>query len=345
MSQQLLEISSPHPDSTALDSRPSVVATVRVPIDLILPPLPGRQLREPDDDQIGALAASVASIGQLQSIGVRANADGRSYTLIFGQRRLAAAKKAGLTSINAVIFDADDTQSLQMALAENLARRELSGPQRARGLRLLAAIHTPGSQPGGRGHGPGQLSAPPLQPNSYNGLARLAGVAQGTMARWIQLANDPSLLAEVERGRVSFTVAGFVASAPVEARTDLLDQVNRGELAPRQVRDRVRALNRVQRQRAGSQAGPARNGDAAAALKHLKHVVAELKLVSPVRNPPERDLAEQVLLEIRRVLGSTRAQRPDLVTRQLSCLLCAREAPAGARPPRCTHCGGALLST
>ena len=196
------------------------LATVRLAVEAIVPPSEDRQLRKADDDQLAALATSLRDHGQLQAVGVRLRTDGR-YELIFGQRRLEAARRAGLRHVSATIFSATDDQVLVLALVENLHRRSLTGSQRVQGLRMLAAIHRPGTPPGGRGRGPGKLEPPMEQPNSFSGLARKLSVSQPTVARWVKLARAPDLLEAVETGELSFTTASFIALAPEAARADV----------------------------------------------------------------------------------------------------------------------------
>jgi hypothetical protein len=287
-SSRLLEFSSRF--ELVTDSRPTAMATLRLPIDQVIPPTTERRLRAADDDQLAALATSLRDHGQLEAVGVRSRADGR-FDLIFGQRRLEAARRAGFRDISATVFNATDEQVLQLALVENMHRRSLSSAERVRGLRMLAALHQPGTQPGGRGRGAGQLEPPAEQPFSFNGLARKLSVTQPTVARWVKLANDATLMAAVESGELPLTTASFIASAPAEVRGSLVEQVKRGDLSPGQVRDRVRAMVRVQRFRG---TGPARFGDADATSRILRRVLAELELVVAISTEAERDLLEQI---------------------------------------------------
>jgi transposase-like protein len=282
---------------TPADSRPVALASLRLPIKAIVPPPAERRLREADDDQLTALADSLRDHGQLQAIGVRAQTDG-CYQLIFGLRRLTAARQAGFRDINAVVFNASDDQVLLLAVVENLHRRELTATERVQALRMVAAVHRPGTQPGGHGHGPGKLHPPHEQPFSFNGLARTLAVSQPTVARWVKLAGDAMLLEAVERGELTLTTASFIAGAPVDARRELVDQVKRGDLPRRDVRDRVRGLCRVQRSRV---AAPARHGDAEATTRSLQRALAELEVVVGIRTEAELQLLEQVADRVQRL--------------------------------------------
>jgi ParB family chromosome partitioning protein len=78
-----------------------------------------------DEESLEALARSIQEVGVLQPVVVRRLDTG--YELVAGERRLRAARLAGLATIPAVIRDADDTDSLRDALIENIHRADL-GP-------------------------------------------------------------------------------------------------------------------------------------------------------------------------------------------------------------------------
>jgi ParB family transcriptional regulator, chromosome partitioning protein len=90
-----------------------------------------------DEGSLGELAASIAQHGLLQPILVRALAADR-FELIAGERRLRAAKLAGLASIPALVRDAREEQSLLLAIVENVQRADLSPLEEARAYRELA---------------------------------------------------------------------------------------------------------------------------------------------------------------------------------------------------------------
>lgn len=83
-----------------------------------------------DEESLSALAASIAEVGVIQPIVVRAT-DDDGYELIAGERRWRAAKRAGLPSIPAIIRDSDDLASLETAVVENLHRQDLNALEEA----------------------------------------------------------------------------------------------------------------------------------------------------------------------------------------------------------------------
>ena len=90
-----------------------------------------------DDAQLGELAASIAVHGVLQPVIVRELADG-GYQLIAGERRVRAARLAGLETIPAVVRDTPGAEtSLELALIENLQREDLNAIETATAYREL----------------------------------------------------------------------------------------------------------------------------------------------------------------------------------------------------------------
>ena len=90
-----------------------------------------------DEEQLGELAASIAVHGIIQPVVVRALADG-GYQLIAGERRLRAARIAGLETIPAIVRDTDDGEtSLELALIENIQRENLNPIETALAYREL----------------------------------------------------------------------------------------------------------------------------------------------------------------------------------------------------------------
>ena len=106
-----------------------------LPLDLIKPN--ERQPRKDfGDEGLAALAESIEARGLLQPIVVRP-LPGGAYELIAGERRLRAAKRAKLEQIPAIIREADDSERLELALIENMAREDLNPVEEARACATL----------------------------------------------------------------------------------------------------------------------------------------------------------------------------------------------------------------
>lgn len=87
------------------------------------------------EETLSALALSIQEVGVLQPIVVRRTADG--FELIAGERRLRAAKAAGLATIPVVVRESDDAESLREALIENIHRDDLNPIELAEAFREL----------------------------------------------------------------------------------------------------------------------------------------------------------------------------------------------------------------
>ena len=89
-----------------------------------------------NDEKFNELERSIREHGVLQPIVVQKSAKG--YELIVGERRWRASKKAGLKKIPAIIREVTDTESLELALIENLNRQDLNPIEEAEAYERLA---------------------------------------------------------------------------------------------------------------------------------------------------------------------------------------------------------------
>ena len=104
-------------------------------------PNPLQPRKDFDEASLAELSESIRRNGVLQPILVRpASAQGK-YIIIAGERRWRAARLAELDSIPAVISDADDARSAELALIENLQREDLNPVEEAEGFRALGEVY------------------------------------------------------------------------------------------------------------------------------------------------------------------------------------------------------------
>ncbi|MDQ2691464.1 MAG: ParB/RepB/Spo0J family partition protein, partial [Chloroflexota bacterium] len=97
-----------------------------------------RQPREKFDSQeLDNLAASIREHGVIQPL-IVSPGDNGIYILVAGERRLHAARKAGLTTVPVVIRHATDQQLLELALIENIQRADLNALEEAEAYQQLA---------------------------------------------------------------------------------------------------------------------------------------------------------------------------------------------------------------
>ena len=89
-----------------------------------------------DPDELAELAMSIKALGIVQPVVVRplpaeSAAEAPRYELIAGERRMRAARLAGLETVPALIRPADEAAALEIALAENVAREDLNAIEQA----------------------------------------------------------------------------------------------------------------------------------------------------------------------------------------------------------------------
>ena len=99
-------------------------------------PNPDQPRRTFDEEELQALADSIAAHGILQPLAVRASGGG-FYQIIAGERRWRAARMAGLSEVPVVVLEADDRTVMELALVENLQRQDLNPMEEAEGYQRL----------------------------------------------------------------------------------------------------------------------------------------------------------------------------------------------------------------
>jgi ParB family chromosome partitioning protein len=115
------------------DDGPTLTATqTEVHLDAIEhnPYQPRKQF---DDEELHSLSASIRAHGVLQPLVVRQV--GERFQLVAGERRLRAAKAAGLASVPVRVVDFNDQQVLEAALVENIQRSDLNPIEKAQGFK------------------------------------------------------------------------------------------------------------------------------------------------------------------------------------------------------------------
>ena len=103
-------------------------------------PNPDQPRQDFDEEELAALAASIAEHGIIQPLTVRETASGY-YQIIAGERRWRAARMAELKEVPVVVMEADDKKTMELALIENLQRQDLNPVEEAMGYRALMDDH------------------------------------------------------------------------------------------------------------------------------------------------------------------------------------------------------------
>jgi len=104
-------------------------------------PNPYQPRSEFDPKEIESLAESLKKDGLLQPVVVRPAGAG-FYQLVAGERRWRAAKLAGLARIPVIIREVEDKKMLELALVENVQRRDLNPMEKARAFRQLMTLNS-----------------------------------------------------------------------------------------------------------------------------------------------------------------------------------------------------------
>jgi ParB family chromosome partitioning protein len=196
---------------------PAVSGLLELDLDVIRPN-PRQPRAEFADEALAALAESIREVGVLQPVIVRPREDG--YELVAGERRLRAARLAGLASIPAVVREGRDEDSLREALIENIHRDDLAP------LELGAALQELVDEPGA----------------TQDSVAERLGYSRAHVANTVRLLSLPAgvqrLLAD---GRIQAGHARALLALPNDqARSVLALRVAAEGLSVRQVEGLVR---------------------------------------------------------------------------------------------------------
>jgi ParB family chromosome partitioning protein len=171
------------------------------------------------DDALATLAASIREHGVIQPILVTETLDG--YQLVAGERRVRAARMAGLERIPAVVRQLADREQLELALVENLQREDLDPIEAARAYRQLIDEFD----------------------FSQEDLAARVGRARSTVANTLRLLDlHPEVQRALAEGALSEGHARAIGGLPLEAQPRLLEPIAERDLSVRQTEELVRRI-------------------------------------------------------------------------------------------------------
>ena len=192
-----------------------------VPVDLVLPnPRQPRSAMQPEE--LKELTASIREHGVLQPLIVTpGDMEGR-YVLIAGERRLQAARLAGLVSVPVLVRQATDQQRLELAIIENVQRSDLSALEQAEAFRQLAEDFS----------------------LSHEDIAAQVGKSRVAVTNTLRLLKLPDAVKNaLIEDRISEGHARALLALPtLEAQTAALRTVLNQELSVRQTEELVRKL-------------------------------------------------------------------------------------------------------
>jgi len=184
-------------------------------------PNPDQPRRVFEPGALDALAESIRVHGVLQPIVVRRAAD--RYELVIGERRWRASKQAGLASIPAVVLEIDPRDRLEVALVENVQRRDLNPIELAVAFRALADTGA-----------------------TQDEIGRRVGMDRSSIANHLRLLElSREIQTDVEAGRVTIGHAkALLALASPERRRQLRDRIVDEQLSVRAAEELARPTPR-----------------------------------------------------------------------------------------------------
>lgn len=217
--------SAPHEDEAAAESSVSPQDVSETQLTLIEPNR-NQPRRSFDPEKIDELAQSIREHGLIQPIIITPSQNGR-YTIVAGERRWRAAKKAGLKTVPTVIREYSPEETAQIALIENLQREDLNPIEEAAGYRRLMD----------------EFSL------TQEAVSEKIGKSRSAVANSLRLLSlDDELQKLVSDGKISGGHArALLAVDDNDARRELADKIISGGLNVRQAETLAKKLSKPKR--------------------------------------------------------------------------------------------------
>jgi ParB family chromosome partitioning protein len=199
---------------------PSIGIT-QIPIENIAPNPHQPRIRI-DPSELAELAASIREHGIIQPLIITESSQTDRYTLVAGERRLVAARQAGLRQVPAIIREASEQQLVELALVENVQRTDLNPLEAAEAYRQL-------SEDFGLSH---------------EEIATRVGKSRTTITNTLRLLNLPeSIQKSLVGGDISEGHARALLSLPTpQAQSAALQVIVKRDLNVRQTEELVRQM-------------------------------------------------------------------------------------------------------
>ena len=194
---------------------------LQVPIEDIIPNRFQPRLSF-DDSSLSDLASSIKQHGIIQPLVLRRKND--KYEIVAGERRFKAAKMAGLISVPAVISNLDDNASAEVAIVENIQRKDLTSIEEARSYQALLD----------KGY------------MTQEELARKMGLSQSAISNKLRLLTlDEAVQEAVLAEKISERHARTLLKVPThEKQRELLNKVINERLTVKQLEDEIKNLDK-----------------------------------------------------------------------------------------------------
>lgn len=175
-----------------------------------------------DENALKDLASSIKEHGIIQPLVLRKLSNDK-YEIIAGERRYKASQIAGLNKVPAILADLDDNTSAEVALVENLQRRNLSAIEEAKSYKKLLD----------RGY------------LTQEQLAKRLGISQSSVANKVRLLNLPE---EVQDALMSEKISerharSLLSLSNPQDQIDMLNKIIENRLTVRQLDNEIKKLN------------------------------------------------------------------------------------------------------
>lgn len=192
---------------------------LQVPIEDIIPNRFQPRLSF-DDTSLNDLALSIKQHGIIQPLVLRRKND--KYEIIAGERRFKAAKLAGLASVPAVISNLDDNASAEVAIVENIQRKDLTAIEEAKSFQALLD----------KGY------------MTQDELARKMGLSQSAISNKLRLLTlDESVQEAILSEKISERHARTLLKVPShEKQKELLNKIINERLTVKQLEDEIKNM-------------------------------------------------------------------------------------------------------
>ena len=173
-----------------------------------------------DDTSLNDLALSIKQHGIIQPLVLRRKND--KYEIIAGERRFKAAKLAGLASVPAVISNLDDNASAEVAIVENIQRKDLTAIEEAKSFQALLD----------KGY------------MTQDELARKMGLSQSAISNKLRLLTlDESVQDAILSEKISERHARTLLKVPShEKQKELLNKIINERLTVKQLEDEIKNM-------------------------------------------------------------------------------------------------------
>ncbi len=218
--------------------------------------------KEFDDTALADLAESISKHGLLQPILVRPIIGG-GYQIVAGERRYRASRMAGLTEVPVIIRELSESETMELALIENLQRENLTPIEEALGYRTLMEEHE----------------------FSQEEVSKAVGKSRSAVANALRLLKLPEdILSMVSEGKISAGHARAILSLDNEKDMAFLaDEIIKKDLSVRQAEKLSKKMTQVKKETTEKPAPPKASYFSEVELALTEYLGKKVS-VSPLKN-------------------------------------------------------------